>query len=200
MAGRNARSAAVRILRRAWPHGRMSAARGSLVVLVALLCSAGCGSTVAPSPPAIPGTASASVCPVTIAAPPDAVPAPVASFFVGGMILPSGMSPPPLRGFYGNDALWVELGTSDGTLAGVAEPAGTLGAKFGTYRLVEGALAVSAHRLDGPTGDTSVSVPGGYGGSGFQSMGISFASAGCWSVTETVGGHELVFVIRLVSS
>ena len=29
-------------------------------------------------------------------------------------------------------------------------------------------------------------------------MGISFPSVGCWSVTETVAGHDLVFVVRLV--
>ena len=71
------------------------------------------------------------------------------------MILPAGMTPPPLRTFYGNDALWVNLGTSDGTLPGVPEPGGHLGAKFGTYRLVEGKLTVSARRLDGPSGDVS---------------------------------------------
>ena len=167
-----------------------------VAALTMMLALTGCSTSV-PTSPATTRAPNASTCPVTIAAAPDAVPAPVASFEVGGMILPAGMTPPPLRTFYGNDALWVDLGTSDGTLVGVPEAAGHLGAKFGTYRLMNGSLTVSARRLDGPSGDVRASVPDGYGLSDFQSMGISFPSVGCWSVTETVAGHDLDFVVRV---
>jgi SnoaL-like domain len=175
--------------------------RGSrgLLILAMLVVLVGCARTVTPTAPATSVTVSASSCPVTIAAASDAVPAPVASFEIGGMILPAGMTPPPLRTFYGNDAIWVDLGTSDGTLVGVPEAAGHLGAKFGTYRLVDGLLAVTVRRLDGPSGDVWISVPQGYGLSDFQSMGISFPSVGCWSVTETVASRDLDFVVRIVS-
>jgi hypothetical protein len=118
------------------------------------------------------------------------------------MILPAGMTPPPLRTMYGNGALWVDLGTSDGTLPGVAEPGGRLGAKFPTYRLIDGTVTVSARRLDGPSGNVSTSADpqGYYGASGFLPVGADFPSPGCWSVTETVSGRDLVFVVRLVSS
>ncbi len=169
-----------------------------LAALGVIIALAGCSST--PTPPGLSttGTPGVSTCAITVAAAPDAVPTPVAEFMIGGMILPADMTPAPLRTMYGNDALWVDLGTIDGTLVGVAEPNGHLGAKFGTYRLIDGSLTIRARRLDGPSGDVSASVPEGYGPSGFQSVGISFPSTGCWSVTETVAGRDLVFVVRVV--
>jgi hypothetical protein len=170
----------------------------SALALLTVSVLVGC-TTSTPTVSATIDSAVSSACPVTQPAAPDAVPAAVAAFMVGGMILPTGMTPPPLRTMYGNDALWVDLGTSDGTLPGVAETGGGLGAKFPTYRLVDGNVAVSARRLDGPSAAVSSTAdPAGYGTSGFLPVGVDFPSTGCWSVTETVAGRDLVFVIRVV--
>ena len=101
---------------------------------------------------------------------------------------------------YGNAALWVDLGTTDGTLVGSADANERLGAKFPTYRLATGPLTISAHRLDGPSDGVATSVPEGYGPTGFQAVGVDFPSIGCWSITETVAGHDLTFVVDVVST
>jgi hypothetical protein len=117
----------------------------------------------------------------------------------GGMTLPSGMTPPPLH-MYGNDALWAELGTGDGTLEVAEGSNGLLPAKFPTYRLVNGSLTVRTRRLDGPSDGARVDVPGGYGTDGFQAVGVSFPAPGCWSISETVAGQTLSFVVRVAAA
>lgn len=118
---------------------------------------------------------------------------------VSGMSLPSGMTPPPLQ-MYGNDWLWTELGTGDGTLRATPGSDGLLQAKFPTYRLVDGSLTVSANRLDGTSNGVQVDVPGGYGATGFQAVGVSFPAPGCWSITESISGHSLTFVVKVVAA
>lgn len=174
------------------------APRSFLIAVAALALIVSCAAP-APSTTDSPSAATRA-CPVTSATGPDAVPSPVAAFAIGGMILPPGMTPPPLRTMYGNAALWVDLGTTDGTLVGSPDASGRLGAKFPTYRLVTGPLTVSARRLDGPGDGVATSVPEGYGPTGFQAVGVDFPSIGCWSITETVAGHDLTFVIDVVSS
>ena len=175
--------------------GRLSLAFG------VLLLAAGCTNVPTPSVSATPSATATSSCPVTAPAAPETVPEAVAAFTIGGMILPSGMTPPPLRTMYGNAAIWVDLGTIDGTLRGVVGPGGHLGAKFPTFRLINGSLTVSASRLDGPgtVPSTQVDPSDSYGTSGFVPVGVDFPSPGCWSITETVPGHGLEFVVRLVS-
>ncbi len=167
-----------------------------VVALCVFFALAGCNSSVTPTSSVAARSPDRSSCAVTIAAPPIAVPAAVTAFILGGVVLPPGMTPAPLDTMFGNDAMWVQLGTSDGTL--VVGP--DLHAKFVSYRLVDGNLTVSARRLDGPTGSVEISVPDGYGSSGFQAVGIVFPSPGCWSMTETVPGHDLVFVLRVLSA
>jgi hypothetical protein len=135
---------------------------------------------------------------VTLAASTSQIPPTVTDFMVGGMTLSSGMSPPPLS-MYGNDALWVELGTVDGTLEVASGSEGVLEAKFPTFRLVDGSLTVSANRLDGPSNGVQVDVPKGYGPAGFQAVGVSFPASGCWSITESVAGRNLAFVLKVVA-
>lgn len=168
------------------------------------LSASGLQSSSLPSPPAAayPPTATLSgrlsgACPLTQALPTTSVPLPVAAFMMGGAVMSAGLTPRPLKTMYGNDAIWVDLGSSDGRIVGVADPGGRLGAIFGTYRLFAGALTVSAERLDGPSGDVVVSVPDGYGSAGFQVVGIDFPSAGCWRITERVAGWQLQFVVSV---
>ncbi len=169
----------------------------AIVAVAGLILVVGCAS---PAPSRTDSPSATPACPVTLAAAPEAVPAPVAAFINGGMILPPGTTPPPLREMYGNAALWVVLGTTDGRLVGSADATGRLGAKFPTYRLVTGPLTVTARRLDGPSDGVATSVPEGYGPSGFQAVGVDFSSIGCWSITETVAGHDLTFVVEVVRS
>jgi hypothetical protein len=136
-------------------------------------------------------------CLTTTPADPSLVPAEVAAFFQGTMKLQPGVSPAPMRGLVGNSFMWVVIGEG-GVVVADPGPDGRLGAKFPTYRLIDGRLIVGAVRLDGPTGNVAISVPAGYGTKGFQATGVDFPSGGCWSVTESVAGHDLAFVVRVV--
>ena len=54
---------------------------------------------------------------------------------------------------------------------------------------------ISARRLDGPDdGRVKVSIPSGYGDTGFQSSAVYFSAPGCWEVTGTVATTSLTFV------
>ena len=182
-------------------RGRSCAGRPRLmdkarnVALIAGIVLTGCARPVPPSTTA----ASPGPCPITHAVQPAAVPQPVVDFMDGGMQLPAGMTPPPLATMFGNDAVWVDI-NGDGRLAVAPAPDGTLGVKFPTYRLASGSLVVTAERLDGPAGQPAVSVPEGYGSSGFQAVGIDFPSAGCWRITERLGSVTLAFVLLVSSS
>jgi hypothetical protein len=143
--------------------------------------------------------ASGTSCPITRPVQPDAVPSAVVEFMDAGMQLPAGITPPPLVNMYGDESIWVDM-SGDGRVAVTPAPDGTLGVKFPSYRLAEGSLSVSAERIDGPSEQPVISVPGGYGSSGFQAVGIDFPSAGCWSVNERLGSDDLTFVVLIMST
>jgi hypothetical protein len=81
-------------------------------------------------------------------------------------------------------------------------PDGTtaLDSKFVTIRLITGTLTGQARRLDGVAAPTKVSVPEGYGPVSLQAFGVLFPTPGCWEVIQQLMGHELRFVIRVVSN
>ena len=98
---------------------------------------------------------------------------------------------------FGNDALWVG-GLGDGGViladSGFVESDGSIGWKFGWWRIVSGTLTITGRRLDAPGPPPRASVPDGYGSQGFQASGVSFPTEGCWEVTGTVGSSDLTFV------
>jgi len=95
----------------------------------------------------------------------------------------------------GNGQLWVvpihEVFLAD---ARSIESDGSIGAKFGWWRITPGTLTISGRRLDAPAPPLRASVPDGYGSSGFQTSGVFFPTEGCWEITGTVGDATLSFV------
>jgi hypothetical protein len=72
---------------------------------------------------------------------------------------------------------------------------GEIGRKFMWWRTIEGQLTVSGRRLDAPAPPLRAEVPAGYGSTGFQPIGLFFASEGCWEVVGRVAGSDLRFVV-----
>jgi hypothetical protein len=101
----------------------------------------------------------------------------------------------------GNDGLWVGGLWSRGVI--VAEPVfvnadGSVGMKFGWWRIESGALAITGRRLDGTASAATGDVPDGYGLTGFQASGVTFPTEGCWEITGTVGSVSLTFVTFVI--
>jgi hypothetical protein len=98
---------------------------------------------------------------------------------------------------FGNKDLWVGGLGDDGVILAdsrFVESDGSIGWKFGWWRIVPGRLTISGRRLDAPGPPLRASVPDGYGSQGFQASGVSFPTEGCWEITGSVGGSELTFV------
>jgi len=98
---------------------------------------------------------------------------------------------------FGNSDLWVGgLGENGMILADsrMLESDGSIGWKFGWWRIAPGTLTITGRRLDAPAPPARASVPEGYGPEGFQASGVSFPTEGCWEITGSVGGSTLTFV------
>lgn len=98
---------------------------------------------------------------------------------------------------FGNEYLWVGGLGSDGVILAdsrFVEADGSIGWKFGWWRIASGDLTISGRRLDAPAPPLRAIVPTGYGSSGFQASGVSFPTEGCWGVTGSVGDSALTFV------
>ena len=54
---------------------------------------------------------------------------------------------------------------------------------------------ITGERTDADAPPLRADVPDGYGPTGFQATGITFASAGCWDVTGRVGDEQLTFTV-----
>jgi hypothetical protein len=116
--------------------------------------------------------------------------------------LPGGDAP---AGFnYGSDGLGVELWPRGVLVAGKlpdggsyadVKPDGSIVAKLGWWRGVEGELEITGERTDADEPPLRADVPDGYGPTGFQATGITFASTGCWKVVGLVGSERLEFVV-----
>jgi hypothetical protein len=124
--------------------------------------------------------------------------------------IPNGSTPPgetPTPDRHGNGRLWASVNrTGRFTVAppesrpmvdGVLAPDGSVGIKAPWWRGpgVRGRVRVRAVRLDGsaPRVDRTV-PPSGYGLTGFQAMGLTLPTTGCWKVTGSVGEARLTFV------
>jgi hypothetical protein len=113
-------------------------------------------------------------------------------------------SPIPAAVPYDNPVPWVRQDTGwffDSTLA-VSLPSdsvlpslrqeGQLRTKFPFWRLVAGALSISAQPVSGGPAITE-DAPGGYGDSGFIPAGLIFTHSGCWAITGQLNGQSLTF-------
>lgn len=73
----------------------------------------------------------------------------------------------------------------------------TLGAKVPWWRYLSGTVDIIARRVDGTAPEIRTTSADGYGSNGFNPSEIRFPSEGCWSVTGSLQGHELTFVMFL---
>lgn len=183
------------------------------LVLLAVVAVAGCGSAEpsgpvstmplataspavsdVPSPadqlatpaPAEPSSTAPADCPVTIG---TAAPAEVGAGLFGA------------ASAAGNDALWVGGLWPNGVIAAepvFVNPDGSIGMKFGWWRIASGKLGITGRRLDGAAPPASGDVPDGYGASGFQASGVTFPTEGCWEITGNVGSATLTFVTYVI--
>jgi hypothetical protein len=117
---------------------------------------------------------------------------------------PKGTAP---EGFnYGDRALAVALWPKGELVAGrlpdggsyaEIEPDGSVVAKLGWWRGVEGRLRIEGERLDAPAAPLRADVPDGYGPTGFQATALTFPARGCWKVVGSAGRASLTFVVRV---
>lgn len=121
---------------------------------------------------------------------------------------PNGSMPEGQRGFnHGNGALWVALwwpsgeilgGTApDGSMAAIIRPDGSIYAKTGWWRGISGRLSVEGERIDAYSPPLRARVSDGYGERGFQPVGLTFPTEGCWRITGRLGDTTLTFVVRV---
>lgn len=131
--------------------------------------------------------------------------------------IPNGSSPPGEGSpqHHGNGKLWTALGRQGtflvaprsapesygphGELAvdGVLRPDGSVGIKAPWWRGpgVSGRVRLEARRLDAAAPRVDYTVPrSGYGLTGFQAMGLSLPTVGCWRITGSVANASLTFV------
>jgi hypothetical protein len=117
---------------------------------------------------------------------------------------PSGVSYGTLFGAdssHGNGQLWAGGLGDNGVIAAdsrFVEPDGSVGWKFGWYRVASGELTITGRRLDAPSPPARADVPSGYGDAGFQASGVHFPTEGCWEITGTVGATSLTFVTFVI--
>ncbi len=126
---------------------------------------------------------------------------------------PPGERPSPDR--HGNGRLWTSL-NRDGKFAvapesapeylgphgeiavdGGLRPDGSVGIKAPWWRGpgVAGRIRLRARRLDAPAPRVDYTVePLGYGLTGFQAMGLTLPSTGCWKITGSAAKASLTFV------
>jgi len=97
--------------------------------------------------------------------------------------------------WYGGDGLWAFPwldGESPGTLYLDAD--GFHKVLWWREPEVQGAIAVTARRLDGPTTPIDVYTEGAPTQQGQQPGGLRFPTPGCWELTGTAGGKRLTIV------
>jgi hypothetical protein len=119
---------------------------------------------------------------------------------------PNGKSPASSDGFnHGNRSLAVALWPKGRLVAGPLpdggsyaeiKPDGSIVAKLGWWRGVEGPLTIRGERLDGSSAPLRAAVPqSGYGSTGFLPSLLMFPTQGCWKVVGSIGRANLTFVV-----
>jgi hypothetical protein len=102
---------------------------------------------------------------------------------------------------HGNGTLWISGFPIGGKILAHAEhwdPDGSLRWKMGWWRGVPGRLQIVGRRLDAPAPPLQVYIPEGYGGLGFQAVGLHFPSEGCWELTGRLSGPYGQTSLRVV--
>ena len=121
-----------------------------------------------------------------------------------GHVGPPGVSPHDFFGWrdtYGNGKLWVGGLWPGGVInadAAFINKDGSVGMKFGWWRVAPGKLRITGRRLDAPAPPARGIVPDGYGATGFQASGVEFPTEGCWEITGTLPTTSLRFVTFVV--
>jgi hypothetical protein len=123
---------------------------------------------------------------------------------------PDRNAPYAEEGFnYGNESLGVVLfprgrlvagRLPDGSYQAEINPDGSITAKVGWWRAVEGRLRVRGKRLDRRSRRLRADIPDGYPPTGFQPTGLTFPKTGCWKVTGRVGDARLSFVVKVTKT
>lgn len=115
------------------------------------------------------------------------------------------------KGFnYGNGRIRAHLTWTDGVLrAGrlpsggykaIVNPDGSIYAKLGWWRGVQGTFSISGRRLDRSAPPLRVSLhTASYPTVGFIPSGLTFPTIGCWRVTARQGIGSLSFVVRVTT-
>lgn len=102
---------------------------------------------------------------------------------------------------FGNADLWVVPLQVDGIFRADSrsvETDGSMGTKFGWWRVAPGRLVITGRRIDASASPVRATIPEGYGNSGFQSSAVHFPTEGCWELTGTAGGLPLTFVVFVI--
>lgn len=118
---------------------------------------------------------------------------------------PNGKRPGSDDGFnHGNRSLAVALWPEgrlvagrlpDGSSYAEIKPNGSIVAKLGWWRDIEGPLRIEGERLDDRSAPLRADVPAGYGPTGFQPSLLTFPTPGCWKVVGNIGRANLRFVV-----
>jgi hypothetical protein len=105
---------------------------------------------------------------------------------------------------HGDDSLAVELwpkgrlvagNLPDGSSYAEIAPDGSIEAKLGWWRGVEGQLSITGERLDASAPSLRADTPSGYGPAGFQPSGLTFPTEGCWEIIGSVDQTRLTAVV-----
>jgi len=88
----------------------------------------------------------------------------------------------------------------DGSYQAEINPDGSITAKVGWWRAVEGRLRVRGKRLNGRALRLRADIPDGYPPTGFQPTGLTFPRTGCWKVTGRVRDARLSFVVKVTKT
>jgi hypothetical protein len=177
-----------------------------LLAVLTLALGVACTSTTESTPPSTPGASLptprstlgqdllSGPCPVTQPVSREEIPQPVVDGVLG-----TYQGPPVenIGNWYGNDALWVELPARSTV---VKPPGEKLAEKFPWVRLIRGYIRIDGRRIDGPAPPALGEASTGNGPIGFNSSGIAFPSTGCWSITGTISGYDLTFVVKVERS
>jgi len=111
---------------------------------------------------------------------------------------PNGKTPPGETAdgdYFGNGKIWTVLPAD--AQPDEVRPDGSSATKFPWWRGsdVRGKLVIRGRRLDGQAPPAGARIPGGYGGSGFQSSSVIFPEDGCWRLTGRVGDAQLTLTV-----
>jgi hypothetical protein len=102
---------------------------------------------------------------------------------------------------HGDDSLWVGGLWPDGIVAvsdDFVETDGSIGMKFGWWRIDSGDLVITGRRLDGSSPPLAADVVETEADAGFVASRVYFPTEGCWEVTGSLDDVQLTFVTFVI--